>query len=125
MQPHTIREFQHQAPLEQVCWRWAIGAGCCGQSSPWDGSFGYREESQHLSAILGQHIEYLLVEEAQPVLVQGLAVQLQQLDGQWVPTSGAVDLTGCLLRLFQSGNLQTYALFLAMGLLLMLILFLV
>ena len=39
-------------------------------------------------------------------------------------TSGAVDLTGCLLRLFQSGNLQTYALFLAMGLLLMLILFL-
>jgi len=40
-------------------------------------------------------------------------------------TSGAVDLTGCLLRLFQSGNLQTYALFLAMGLLLMLILFLV
>jgi NADH-quinone oxidoreductase subunit L len=39
-------------------------------------------------------------------------------------TSGAVDLTGCLLRLFQSGNLQTYTLLLAIGLLLMLGLFL-
>ena len=35
-------------------------------------------------------------------------------------TSGAIDLTGCLLRLFQSGNLQTYTLLLALGLLLML-----
>ena len=35
-------------------------------------------------------------------------------------TSGAVDLTGCMLRLFQSGNLQTYTLLLALGLLLML-----
>ena len=26
-------------------------------------------------------------------------------------TSGAVDVTGCLIRLFQSGNLQTYALY--------------
>ena len=39
-------------------------------------------------------------------------------------TSGAVDLTGCLLRLFQSGNLQAYTLLLAIGLLLMLGLFL-
>ena len=39
-------------------------------------------------------------------------------------TSGAIDLTGCLLRLFQSGNLQTYTLLLAIGLLLMLGLFL-
>jgi len=38
--------------------------------------------------------------------------------------SGAIDLTGCLLRLFQSGNLQTYTLLLAIGLLLMLGLFL-
>ena len=38
--------------------------------------------------------------------------------------SGAIDLTGCLLRLFQSGNLQTYTLLLAVGLLLMLGLFL-
>ena len=34
--------------------------------------------------------------------------------------SGAADITGCLLRLFQSGNLQSYALLLALGLLLML-----
>ena len=39
-------------------------------------------------------------------------------------TSGAVDLAGCLMRLFQSGNLQTYTLLLAIGLLLMLGLFL-
>jgi NADH-quinone oxidoreductase subunit L len=39
-------------------------------------------------------------------------------------TSGAVDLTGCLLRLVQSGNLQTYALLLALGLLVMLTFFL-
>jgi NADH-quinone oxidoreductase subunit L len=39
-------------------------------------------------------------------------------------TSGAVDLTGCLMRLLQSGNLQTYTLLLAIGLLLMLGLFL-
>ena len=39
-------------------------------------------------------------------------------------TSGAVDLTGCLLRLVQSGNLQTYALLLALGLLVMLAFFL-
>ena len=38
--------------------------------------------------------------------------------------SGAADITGCLLRLFQSGNLQSYALLLALGLLLMLGLFL-
>jgi len=35
-------------------------------------------------------------------------------------TSGAVDITGCLVRLFQSGNLQTYALCFAIGLLLIL-----
>ena len=39
-------------------------------------------------------------------------------------TTGAVDLTGCLLRLVQSGNLQTYALLLALGLLVMLAFFL-
>ena len=39
-------------------------------------------------------------------------------------SSGAVDLTGCLLRLVQSGNLQTYALLLALGLLVMLTFFL-
>ena len=39
-------------------------------------------------------------------------------------TSGAVDLTGCLLRLVQSGNLQTYTLLLALGLLVMLVFFL-
>jgi len=38
--------------------------------------------------------------------------------------SGAADITGSLLRLFQSGNLQAYALLLALGLLLMLGLFL-
>jgi NADH-quinone oxidoreductase subunit L len=38
--------------------------------------------------------------------------------------SGAADITGYLLRLFQSGNLQSYALLLALGLLLMLGLFL-
>ena len=38
--------------------------------------------------------------------------------------SGAADITGCLLRLFQSGNLQSYALLLALGLLLLLGLFL-
>ena len=32
-------------------------------------------------------------------------------------TSGAVDVTGCLIRLFQSGNLQTYALLTVIGLL--------
>ena len=39
-------------------------------------------------------------------------------------TSGAVDITGCLVRLFQSGNLQTYALCFAIGLLLILALIL-
>ncbi len=38
--------------------------------------------------------------------------------------SGAADITGSLLRLFQTGNLQSYALLLALGLLLMLGLFL-
>ena len=32
-------------------------------------------------------------------------------------TSGAIDVTGCLVRLFQSGNLQTYALLTVIGLL--------
>ena len=32
-------------------------------------------------------------------------------------TSGVVDVTGCLIRLFQSGNLQTYALLTVIGLL--------
>ena len=32
-------------------------------------------------------------------------------------TSGAIDVTGCLARLFQSGNLQTYALLTVIGLL--------
>ena len=38
--------------------------------------------------------------------------------------SGATDIAGCLLRLVQSGNLQSYAMWLAIGLLLMLGLFL-
>ncbi len=39
-------------------------------------------------------------------------------------TSGAVDITGCLLRLFQTGNVQTYALLTVIGLLFILALIL-
>ncbi len=39
-------------------------------------------------------------------------------------TSGAVDITGCLLRLFQTGNVQTYALLTVIGMLFILALIL-